>query len=73
MDLFGYLQFCVAYGCTEASGACVQSGYRDKNKAINATGKIIANAEMRFLDQNGQDVGARGPGEIALRGPHIMM
>lgn len=41
--------------------------------ARNATGKAIANLEMRFLDPRGEDVGPNGPGEITIRGPNIMM
>lgn len=41
--------------------------------AKNATGKTIANLEMRFLDSKGEDVGPKGPGEITIRGPNIMM
>ncbi|KAH7140039.1 hypothetical protein B0J13DRAFT_639310 [Dactylonectria estremocensis] len=70
---FPHVALCQTYGCTEASGACVQSGVRDKHMALNATGKIIANIELRFLDQFGQDVGPEGPGEITIRGPNIMM
>lgn len=62
-----------AYGCTEASGACVQSGTRDVDMPLNATGRLIANMEMRFLDPNGDDVGRNGEGEITLRGPNVMM
>lgn len=51
----------------------MQSGVRDKSMALNATGKVITNVEMRFLDSNGQDVGPKGPGEITIRGPNIMM
>ena len=40
---------------------------------LNATGKLIANAELRFVDSRGNDVGEHEAGEIVLRGPHIMM
>ncbi|KAJ5372479.1 hypothetical protein N7517_004485 [Penicillium concentricum] len=71
--VFPRVKLCQTYGCTEASGACVQSGTRDKEMPLNATGKLIANAEMRFIDSTGDDVGDGAPGEITLRGPHIMM
>ena len=51
----------------------MQSGVRDRDMARNATGKVIANLEMRFLNSKGEDVGSKGPGEIAIRGPNIMM
>jgi len=62
-----------AYGCTELSGPCVQSGVRDTTLPLSAAGTLIANTEMRFLDLNGADVGAKGPGEITVRGPNVMM
>ncbi|OQE37370.1 hypothetical protein PENCOP_c010G04942 [Penicillium coprophilum] len=71
--VFPGVKLCQTYGCTEASGACVQSGTRDKDMPLNATGKLIANAEMRFIDSTGNDVSGGAPGEIILRGPHIMM
>ncbi|KAF5710207.1 lipase esterase [Fusarium mundagurra] len=72
-NAFPHVVLCQTYGCTEASGACVQSGVQDKNMASNATGKAISNLEMRFLDESGNDVKAGEPGEITLRGPNIMM
>ncbi|KAF9782546.1 hypothetical protein IL306_011709 [Fusarium sp. DS 682] len=72
-NAFPHVVLCQTYGCTEASGACVQSGVRDKDMASNATGKVVANLEMRFLDESGNDVGPEEPGEITLRGPNIMM
>jgi 4-coumarate--CoA ligase len=62
-----------AYGCTEASGACVQSGTRDTDMPLNATGKLIANADIKFVDPTGNDVAVGESGEITLRGPYIMM
>lgn len=62
-----------AYGCTELSGPCVQSGVRDRGLPLSASGTVIANSEIRFLDLDGKDVGARGPGEIACRAPNVMM
>ncbi|CAI7654814.1 unnamed protein product [Penicillium crustosum] len=71
--VFPGVKLCQTYGCTEASGACVQSGTRDKDMPLNATGKLITNAEIRFIDSTGNDVDNGAPGEITLRGPHIMM
>ncbi|KAJ5776050.1 uncharacterized protein N7511_001061 [Penicillium nucicola] len=71
--VFPNVKLCQTYGCTEASGACVQSGTRDTDMPLNATGKLIANAQVRFIDSAGSDVGQGEEGEITLRGPHIMM
>lgn len=68
-DLFLF----AAYGCTELSGPCVQSGVRDTNLPITAAGTLIANMEMKFLEVDGPGESARGPGEITVRGPNVMM
>ncbi|KAF2802373.1 acetyl-CoA synthetase-like protein [Mytilinidion resinicola] len=70
---FPHVALCQTYGCTELSGPCVQSGVRDKTMALGASGKLIANTEMRFLDLDCKDVGASGPGEITVRGPNVFM
>lgn len=62
-----------AYGATELSGPCAQSGVRDAGLPLSAGGKLIANTEMRFLDADCGDVGSKGPGEITVRGPNIFM
>ena len=51
----------------------MQSGVRDSNLPLSAAGSLVANCELRFLDTDGKDVGARGPGEITCRGPNVMM
>ncbi|KAJ5780588.1 hypothetical protein N7457_005748 [Penicillium paradoxum] len=71
--VFPGVKLCQTYGCTEASGACVQSGTRNTDMPLNATGKLIANAEIKFIDAAGNDVAQGETGEITLRGPHIMM
>jgi len=40
---------------------------------LGASGTLIANTEMRFLDLDGRDVGSSGPGEITVRGPNVLM
>ena len=62
-----------AYGCTELSGAIVQSGVRDKDLSIVGAGTPISNVEIRFWNEKLQDAGAKGPGEILIRGPNLMM
>ncbi|OAP64210.1 L-aminoadipate-semialdehyde dehydrogenase [Fonsecaea erecta] len=70
---FPGVALCQTYGCTELSGPNVQSGVRDVKLPPTAAGTPIANTEIRFLDEDGKDVGARGPGEITCRGPNVMM
>ncbi|KAH8892298.1 acetyl-CoA synthetase-like protein [Thozetella sp. PMI_491] len=72
---FPHVSLCqnVAYGCTELSGPCVQSGTRDRALPITAAGTLIANMEMKFLEVDGQGESIQGPGEITVRGPNVMM
>ncbi|KAJ6002954.1 hypothetical protein N7451_005501 [Penicillium sp. IBT 35674x] len=71
--VFPGVALCQTYGCTELSGPCVQSGVRDKDLPLSASGSVISNTEIRFLDPDGKDVGCRGRGEIVCRGPNVMM
>ncbi|KAJ5698339.1 hypothetical protein N7462_000344 [Penicillium macrosclerotiorum] len=70
---FPGVALCQTYGCTELSGPCVQSGVRDRGLPLSASGTVITNCEIRFVDSTGNDVGARGPGEILCRAPNAMM
>ena len=63
----------IAYGATELSSPCVQSGTRDRSLPLMAAGTLIANTEMVFLQDDGIRVNAIGSGEILVRGPNIMM
>lgn len=63
----------VAYGATELSGPCVQSGVRDKDLALSAAGTLISNIEMRFLSVDDSSTDTKSPGEILVRGPNVMM
>ncbi|KAJ5560168.1 hypothetical protein N7513_002567 [Penicillium frequentans] len=71
--VFPGVALCQTYGCTELTGPCVQSGVRDKDLPLSASGTVISNTEIRFLDPAGKDVGSRGPGEIICRAPNVMM
>ncbi|OAL18059.1 hypothetical protein AYO22_10981 [Fonsecaea multimorphosa] len=72
-QVFPRVALCQTYGCTELSGPSIHSGVRDVKLPLTAAGTPIANTEIRFLDEDGKDVGARGPGEITCRGPNVMM
>lgn len=51
----------------------MQSGVRDMKLPITAAGTLIANMEMKFLEVEKAGESARGPGEITVRGPNVMM
>lgn len=73
-EAFPGVVLCQTYGCTELSGPCVQSGVRDRDTLPkSATGTLISNSELRFLDPDGNDAGPNQPGEIICRGPNVMM
>lgn len=63
----------VAYGCTELSGPCNQSGVRNRNMPLGAVGTFITNTEVRFISEAGEETGPHGPGEIVVRGPNVVM
>jgi acyl-CoA synthetase (AMP-forming)/AMP-acid ligase II len=60
------------YGLTETCGpACVISP-DDAMSHIGSTGKAFFHTDVRIIDVNGADVGADVPGEVLVRGRHIM-
>ena len=60
------------YGLTETCGpACVISP-DDAMSHIGSTGKPFFHTDVRIVDVNGADVGAGVPGEVLVRGRHIM-
>lgn len=63
----------LAYGCTETSSCISQSGVRDKDAPLVATGTLVANMAIRFVDDNLVDVSPGIPGEICVSCPTIMM
>lgn len=63
----------IAYGCTETSSCISQSGVRDVSAPLVATGTILPNIGIRFLDEQLRDVAIGQTGEIAVSSPTIMM
>ncbi|KAK5328327.1 hypothetical protein LTR93_002112 [Exophiala xenobiotica] len=61
------------YGCTETSSCISQGGVRDKGAPLVATGTLLANIGIRFLDDQLQDVPVGRPGEVCVSCPTIMM
>jgi acyl-CoA synthetase (AMP-forming)/AMP-acid ligase II len=62
-----------AYGCTELSSCVSQSGTRDRDAPLVATGTLLANITVRFVNEEGRDVPSNIPGEICVSSPTIMM
>ncbi len=60
------------YGLTETCGpACVISP-DDAMSHIGSTGKAFFHTDVRIVDDNGIDVGPGVPGEVLVRGRHVM-
>ncbi|KAJ5447490.1 hypothetical protein N7445_002311 [Penicillium cf. griseofulvum] len=70
---FPGVSLCQTYGCTELSSCVSQSGVRDKKAPLVATGTLLANMRVRFIDENGKDVSPPNAGEICVSSPTIMM
>ncbi|OQE25706.1 hypothetical protein PENFLA_c008G10282 [Penicillium flavigenum] len=70
---FPGVTLCQTYGCTELSSCVSQSGVRDKRAPLVATGTLLANMKVRFIDEKGEDVAPSNAGEICVSSPTIMM
>ncbi len=61
-----------AYGLTESCGpACVISP-DEALSHIGSTGKAFFHTDVRIVDQDGADIRPGVPGEVLVRGPHVM-
>ena len=61
------------YGLTESCGpACLISPDEALARA-GSTGKAFFFTDVRVVDQDGHDVSADEPGEVIVRGPHVML
>ncbi|VAZ83525.1 acyl-CoA synthetase [Mycobacterium persicum] len=60
------------YGLTESCGPGCVIGPDDAMSHIGSTGKAFFHTDIRIIDEQGAEVGAGVPGEILIRGRHIM-
>lgn len=62
------------YGMTE-SCSCISAHPADKYsyKYAHTGGTIVGNTEVKFLNEEGEELGLMQPGEIYARGPQIVM
>jgi acyl-CoA synthetase (AMP-forming)/AMP-acid ligase II len=60
------------YGLTECCGPGCLIGPREAMQRIGSTGKAFLHTELRLVDDQGRDVPPGVPGEVLLRGGHIM-
>ncbi|KAI9279411.1 hypothetical protein BC943DRAFT_298036 [Umbelopsis sp. AD052] len=59
------------YGMTECSSTTTSQPV-DELDRIGSVGILIANNEMKIVDEQGNALGVEGEGEILIRGPNIM-
>jgi acyl-CoA synthetase (AMP-forming)/AMP-acid ligase II len=60
------------YGLTESCGPGCVIGPDDALTHIGSTGKAFFHTDIRIVDEQGADVGPGVPGEILIRGRHVM-
>lgn len=60
------------YGLTECCGPGCLISPQDAMQRIGSTGKAFFHTEARLVDPDGNDVPSDTPGEVLLRGGHIM-
>lgn len=69
----GIAKVTTAYGLTECGGcATVCDPSDDVDTVASTCGKALPGTEVRCVDEQGQPVAAGQPGEVLLRGYHIM-
>ncbi|HXY66557.1 MAG TPA: long-chain fatty acid--CoA ligase [Mycobacterium sp.] len=60
------------YGLTETCGPACVINSENALTHIGSTGKTFFHTDVRLVDENGGDVGPGVPGEVLVRGRHIM-
>ncbi|MDX1733618.1 MAG: long-chain fatty acid--CoA ligase [Halioglobus sp.] len=60
------------YGMTETCGPACMIGPDDAVAKIGSTGKAFFHTDVRIVDADGNDQPPGEPGEVWVRGPHIM-
>jgi acyl-CoA synthetase (AMP-forming)/AMP-acid ligase II len=60
------------YGLTETCGPACLIGADDAMRKIGSTGRAFFHTEVKVVDERGHEVPAGEPGEVIVRGRHIM-
>ncbi|CAJ0750971.1 19129_t:CDS:10 [Entrophospora sp. SA101] len=69
-DKFKKIPLKQGYGLTETTPVLTLG--KTDDVVIGSSGIIIANVEIKFIDENGKELGVNEEGEICARGPNIM-
>ena len=69
----GFETIITGYGLTECCGIASMCRYDDPPETIATTsGRAIPDTEVRCVDRNGREVPRGEPGEVVVRGYHVM-
>ena len=69
----GFAHVTTAYGLTECGGVATLCDPADSAETVARTcGKALPGTELRCADEQGRSVSAGEPGEVLLRGYHVM-
>jgi acyl-CoA synthetase (AMP-forming)/AMP-acid ligase II len=69
----GFETIITGYGLTETCGIVSMCRYDDDPETIATTsGRAIPDTEVRCVDRNGKEVSRGAPGEVVVRGYHVM-
>jgi len=60
------------YGLTESCGPACLIDAENALKKIGSTGKAFFHTDVKVVDEKGRDCPSGTPGELLVRGPHIM-
>ncbi|HSG09122.1 MAG TPA: AMP-binding protein [Longimicrobiales bacterium] len=64
----------VGYSMTEASSTvCVSSPWDPEDKRVQSVGRPMPGTEVRILERDGEPLPVESVGEIALKGPGVML
>jgi len=61
------------YGLTETAGPACLISPDDAISHAGSTGKAFFHTDVKIVDEHGNEAGAGVPGEVLIRGPHIMI
>jgi acyl-CoA synthetase (AMP-forming)/AMP-acid ligase II len=59
------------YGMTEGGASCILVAHEFPDK-LHTVGQVAPNSEMKLIDEDGNEVGRGGVGEVVGRGPMMM-
>ena len=61
------------FGCTECAPCVTTLGAEDSMRKTGCVGQPLPFLQVRLVDEDGRDVPQGQPGEVAVRGPNVML